>query len=220
MERSDDFERLMRLMRGRRSIRRFEARPVSPGHVERLIEAAACAPSAANRQPYRLLEVSDRVTIDAMARAVGQAAARIAASARPDRRADVERYVASFTAFEHAPTVLVAIERGEIDLLAASSPDASDPHAGRERMARDTTASVAAALTQLLLAAHALGLGACWMTGPLVAAAELRALLAVPDGWDLAALVPLGYPAEQPSPPRRRALGRLWQHVPPKRSEP
>jgi nitroreductase len=87
-------------------------------------------------------------------------------------------------------------------------------------VARDTTASVAAALTQLLLAAHALGLGACWMTGPLVAAAELRALLAVPDGWELAALVPLGYPAEQPAPPRRRALGRLWQRVPPKGSEP
>jgi hypothetical protein len=50
-------------------------------------------------------------------------------------------------------------------------------------------------------------------TGPLVAAAELRRLLRVPAGWDLAALVPLGFAAESPAAPPRRALARLWQRA-------
>ncbi len=63
----------------------------------------------------------------------------------------------------------------------------------------------------LLLAAHTLGLGACWMTGPLVAADGLRRCLQVTKGWDIAALVPVGYADEEPQPPKRRPLQRLIQ---------
>jgi nitroreductase len=66
---------------------------------------------------------------------------------------------------------------------------------------------------QLLLAAHARGLGGCWMTGPLVAAEPLEELLGVPRGWSIAALVPLGYPDEQPEPPARRDLDRLVKRI-------
>jgi nitroreductase len=62
----------------------------------------------------------------------------------------------------------------------------------------------ALALQNLLLLAHELGLGASGMTGPLVAKDELRRLLEVPESWNILALVPVGFPAEEPPPTQRK----------------
>jgi nitroreductase len=70
------------------------------------------------------------------------------------------------------------------------------------------------ALQNLLLVAHELGLGASGMTGPLVARRELRALLEVPDSWEIAALVPLGYPDESPPPTERKSAEKVTRWLP------
>jgi nitroreductase len=63
--------------------------------------------------------------------------------------------------------------------------------------------TVAAAIQNLLLAAHAEGLGACWMTGPVHVKKKINAFLGV-DDKDLVAVIPLGYPDELPPAPKRR----------------
>lgn len=66
--------------------------------------------------------------------------------------------------------------------------------------------SVSAAIQNLLLVAHSLGYGTCWMTGPLVAYRELEEILGVDAPWELVALVPLGVPAASSLPaPSSRA---------------
>ena len=56
-----------------------------------------------------------------------------------------------------------------------------------------------AATENILLAAHASGLGACWVAGEKQPFAEaLRKLLKVPKKYRLISLVSLGYPAEKP----------------------
>jgi hypothetical protein len=50
------------------------------------------------------------------------------------------------------------------------------------------------------------------MTGPLIAESASRSLLAVPEGWELSALIAIGYAQETPAPPPRRPLARLWKH--------
>ena len=205
------FEQLLELMQRRRSVRRFRPEPVPDGLLEKLLEAARSAPSAGNRQPYRILVVRSPALMARLAAAVRAESERLVAAARPERAAELAEYLRFFDWFERAPLLLAPIYR---------SGGPAPFEGALNRSPFDALSSTAAAIMSLLLAAPALGLGACWMTGPLVAAAELRALLAVPEGWELAALVPLGYPAEQPPSPRRRALGRLWQRVPPKGSEP
>ena len=54
--------------------------------------------------------------------------------------------------------------------------------------------SVAACGQNLLLAAHELGLGACWMCAPLFAPDVVREVLDLPGDWDAQALITLGYP--------------------------
>jgi nitroreductase len=66
--------------------------------------------------------------------------------------------------------------------------------------------SVASAIAYLLLILHQMGLGAVWMTGPMQAKGDIEKILNVPEGMDLVALVPVGYPAENPAPRERKAV--------------
>jgi len=68
----------------------------------------------------------------------------------------------------------------------------------------------AAATQNLLLAAHALGLGACWVGA--FNEGEVRRVLGIPQGVRPVAIVPIGYPAESPRPPRRREVGEIIHH--------
>ncbi len=61
-----------------------------------------------------------------------------------------------------------------------------------------------AATENILLAAHALGLGACWVAGDKKPyAGEIGRLIGAPDGYRLISLIPVGYPAEQPDKSKR-----------------
>ena len=61
-----------------------------------------------------------------------------------------------------------------------------------------------AATTNLLNAAHALGLGGCWVAGDKKPYCEqIRQLLGVPEGYLLVSLNSIGYPAEKPEKGKR-----------------
>lgn len=62
----------------------------------------------------------------------------------------------------------------------------------------------AAAIQNMLLASTALGYGACWVEGDALTREEqLKAVLGVPEEKRLMALVPVGVPAETPSPEKK-----------------
>ena len=70
-------------------------------------------------------------------------------------------------------------------------------------------ASIYPACQNLLLAARALGYGGVMTTWHQLVEDELRGLLSIPDGVAIAATIPLGRPAGQHGPVRRRPLGEL-----------
>jgi nitroreductase len=111
--------------------------------------------------------------------------------------------------------VIVALHRALTLLTHLAQPTL--PSADRARVAameRDSgLMGTAMALENLLLAAPTLGLGASGMTGPLVAVDRIRALLEVPESWEVAALVPVGFPAEEPVPTERKGLGAVVRWI-------
>ena len=205
------YDQLLEVLRSRRSVRRFTNEPLPEGCLEQLAEAARWAPSAGNRQSWRLLAVSDPDLIRRLGEAVREKVAEIRGDLRSNAVRSVGTYLDAFSHFTGAPVVLAFTHRGGPDLLQAmrqsrTATKGLDPEAS-------ALASVSAAIENLLLAAHALGLGACWMTGPLLAEEELSSLLEVPPGWRLSALVPVGWPAEQPDPPPRRPVERFLRRL-------
>jgi nitroreductase len=150
-----------------------------------------------------------------MAAAVRGAIDRIAEAIEPDFEESFRAYGDYFTRFEHAPVVIVPLCRPLTILsnLASDRIGAGDLERIR-MMERDSgLAGTCMALQNLLLAAHAAGLGASGMTGPLVASDRLREILSVPPSWHIVALVPVGYAAEDPSPTVRKSVERVTQWI-------
>ena len=69
--------------------------------------------------------------------------------------------------------------------------------------------SVALAGGQMLIAAHALGLGGVWLCAPLFAQKTVRIALGLPEEWEPQALILLGFPAVTPEPQPRRAFEEI-----------
>lgn len=182
-------------IRSRRSIRRYQARPVPHQVIENLLDAATWAPSSHNRQPWRFAVVQDEAKKIALAAAMGKRLREdLEGDGAPGQAidADVSR---SYSRIKEAPVLVVAcVTMRDMDVY----PDS------RRKKAEWTMAgqSVAMAVENLLLAAHALGLGACWMCAPLFAPDTVREVLHLDADWDPQALITIGYPAESKSKTR------------------
>jgi len=81
-------------------------------------------------------------------------------------------------------------------------PDAR--RAAAERMM--AIQSTANAGLQLLLAAHAEGLGAVWTCGPLFAPEAVRSALKLPERWEPQAMFFVGHPSEAPRPKQMKPI--------------
>jgi nitroreductase len=69
---------------------------------------------------------------------------------------------------------------------------------------------LAIAVDHLILVATNLGLGTCWIAAFDPKAA--REVLHLPDDVEPIAFTPLGYPADQPTARKRKALSELVRH--------
>ena len=184
-------EALQSFLRSRRSIRRFRPEPVEPALVEQLLEAARWAPSPHNRQPWRFVVLQKADSRLRLAQAMGERLRleRLADGTDPRAvEADVSRSYARITGAPLAVLLCMTLEHMD------RYPDARRSRAER-RMA---VQGVAMAGQNLLLAAHAAGLGGCWICAPLFAPDVVRQVLELPEDWDPQGLVVLGWPAESP----------------------
>ena len=191
-----------RLLRSRRSIRRYEQRPVDEDVLRRVLEAGTWAPSAHNRQPWRFAVLTQEAERSLLASRMGDLLreARLADGDDPqDVAADASRSYVRITSAAAAIVVFLTME--DMDAY----PD--ERRAGAERLM--AVQGVAMAVQNMLLAAHAEGLGACWMCAPLFCADAVGEALGVPSHWQAQALITLGYPASKGKPANRRPLGEV-----------
>jgi len=197
---------LYRIIQERRSIRRFNGTSIPPEILQRLLEAASMAPSAHNRQPWRFVILTTLEDKRSLANALG-------VRLREDRLADgdnpnqIERDVAqSIERISNAPVVVIS----------CLSMEVMDVYPDDGRITAEynmAIQSVSMAAQNLLLAAHAEGLGACWLCAPLFAKDLVREELNLPEGWEPQGLIILGYPAETGQERPRRPIEEvsLWR---------
>jgi len=190
-----------RLVAERRSIRRYEAEAIPAGTLDRILAAARWAPSAHNRQPWRFAILTPFHWKDRLARGMGE-------RLRRDRMADgdpveaIKQDVArSYARITGAPVVIVvALDMSEMDRYS------DDRQRAEHTMAVQSTAM---ATQNLLLAAHAEGLGACWMCAPLFCPDVVTEAVGLPIGWEPQAIVTLGRSAGPGKPATRRPIQEI-----------
>lgn len=168
----------------RRSIRKFEDKPVPPGLAGELLRAAAASPSAMNRQPWRFVVVSDKAKIlelsDAVKRLVNPQGLTSQMAARFQKKED--------TVFYGAPLLILVC---------------ADRHSSN--WAEIDCGIVA---QNMFLAAHSLGLGSCFIGfGQTINNDRLLlSTLGIPGEFDVIAPLVFGYPAE-----KKPATDRTYQ---------
>lgn len=180
-----------------RAIRRFTAQPVDIADIETCLRAAQQAPSGGNLQPQHYVVVTDaeprralgdlyRESFDRYERTLPEPASfrDSAAEASWNRTRQASRHLADHIG--QAPVLVLFLQ----PLLAWTPHDDDGPmDIGR------LDASVYPAVQNFCVAARALGLGTALTTVVRIRTSDVVALLGIPDDrFEIAALVPVGYP--------------------------
>jgi nitroreductase len=188
-----------------RAIRRYHHEPVPPDALRAILFAATRAPSGSNRQPFRMVVLTDGPR-------AGEAKRLIAESARQlwGAKRQADGYDSGSGAGSNSPKSRMARTMQHYVDDFENAPVLILPCLVRYRKAASFEgASVFPACQNILLAARALGYGGVLTGFHFGVEAELRALLAVPDDVFMAATITLGRPRGGHGPVRRRPMAEL-----------
>jgi len=174
------------LFRHQRAVRAFSDREVSDEIVEQVLTAATHGPSGSNTQPWRWIVVRDPEVKAQVSEEYEAAFAAAYADRAPARASDRQP-------FTEVPVLIVAC--------------VMVPSTGRAGI--QTGASIYPACQNLMLQARALGLGSVLTTLHRVKRARIHEILGIPEGWDTAAIIPLGWPDRSYGPNRRPPISEV-----------
>lgn len=197
---------ILDIISSRKSIRRFKPDPIPDEMLDKILEAARWAPTGENYQPWRFVVVRDQETknkIGDLAKVgsgsrmtawycLGHMQERFMKIEDPVKRAEVLRFMYSGEVSEFAKVAPVVV--GVLGSLTVGSVDV--PY------------DLSAAIENMLLEAHALGLGGCWVHGPVASsrdAIKFKKILKVPtemSAYKVIAYVAFGWALEQRRHPR------------------
>ncbi len=163
------------LVQNRRSIRRFQEKPVEREKIRACLEAARLAPSAENVQPWRFLVVDDPRIKERFA-------------------AEAFSGIYSFSRFAaKAPVLIIILAR--LDFVAN--------RLGKQIQGVPFYfLDIGIAGTHLVLQAEELGLGTCWIGW--FSQRKTRKFFKIPRKYKVVCLLAMGYPAGRPTRGKKR----------------
>jgi nitroreductase len=187
---------LMEALKTRRSIGKVQLdKDVPTELIENIIEAATWAPNHHRTEPWRFFVL----TGDGR-KGLGETLARIAAKEMDDptteeNQSKLEK--ARKNPFR-APVIIVA---------------AVEPSQSNKIILQEEYAAVHAGVQNMLLAAHALGLGAVWRTGKPCYDPEMSKYFGLSDKGEVVGFVYVGYPDMTPAPRKRKSVSEVTKWI-------
>lgn len=176
---------------GRRSIRKFKPIPVPREDLMDIIEAGLYAPSNINLQPWYFIALSSPEEIRRLDDAMKNTSEKFLPELKNRFKNNpevIDETVEFFTKLGGATAcILVFLLRPE------------------HNESGSCLQSVSAAIQNMVLTIYDKGLGACWLTAPLVAGVDeqIREMFAEDKG-KMVAMIALGHPDEERKAPKRR----------------
>jgi nitroreductase len=197
---------ILEVISTRKSIRRYKPDPIPDEIILKVLEAARWAPTGENYQPWRFIVIKNQETknkIGNLAKmgsgsrmtawyCLGEMQRRFEEIQDPDKRAEVLRFMYS----------------GEVSEFAKQAPVVIAVIGSLMEGSVDVPYDLSACIENMLLEAHSLGLGACWVHGPVAStrdALKFKKILKIPTGmgeYKVLAYVAIGWPAEARRHPR------------------
>lgn len=193
-----------------RAVRRLKPDPIPDEVLDRVLQAAAWAPTGGNAQPWRIILVKDSGKKKRLGELYAEQWAIFrkgyqanvdglpeADKAQEQRNLDAGNYLADH--FHEAPVIAIFCFNPKMMAITDIRLDRVSVVGG---------GSVYTAVQNLLLTARAEGLGCVLTTLLCICEPEVRELLEIPEPWGTAAAIPLGYPVGKGHGPIRRRSTR------------
>lgn len=193
----------------RKSIRKFKDDKLPKEDIIEMIRAATYAPSPKNQQNWHFAIIDDKDKIMDMAVVVEDGHRDIANMFKCQKeKINYMKFMKYYTLFKNAPVVVVVYgkEYDMIEYKILKENGASEEILNEILSPRSDAQSIGAAVENFLLAATAMGYGACYMTGPTHSKKKLEDAIGFSkEGYDLMAMIAVGVPEGDihPQPPRK-----------------
>lgn len=171
---------LMKAIKERRSIRKYENKAVPDDLLNQVLEAVQWSPSWANTQCWEIIAVKDQATKQKLQETMGKG--------NPATKAIVD-----------APVVLAVC--GKLKSSGYYKEQVTTKFGDWFMF------DLGIATQSLCLAAHDLGLGT--VIAGLFDHDQAARVVGLPEGYELVSLIPLGYPAKISSAPKRREIAEF-----------
>lgn len=210
------YEFFKNIVTNRRSIRRFKDEPVPKEIIEEIIDCARWAPSDTNQQPWKFISISNKNIIQKIEEATKKGMEKLKKRAEKLGKEDVIKKIEVFSryalVFKNAPHMLICLAE---PYKSKFTEEIFDPIGYSKGIWRDEgIKSTSLAVQNILLAAHALGYGACPMSAPIILAEEeIRKVLNVEDKYIIALIIALGKPEGSTSAPPRKELSEILEYI-------
>lgn len=187
---------VMEAIRTRRSIGKVKPDAVEKEKIERIIEAGIWAPNHHRTEPWKFFVLTGEGR-----RPLGRTLAAIAKEDMADPDAEASREKLKRT--EQKPF------RAPVVITVAVTPETQD-----EKVVRtEEFGAVNAAIQNMLLAAHSIGLGTIWRTGKPAYHPKMKACFGLEEKDEVLGFLYLGYPAADPAPPEKRAVEEVTEWI-------
>ncbi len=189
----------------RRSIRKYTNQPVEKAVIEEVIRAAALAPSAKNRQPWKYLVYAGaekEKLVDQME--IGLYREREVSPILPESAFGLPDAYNTLRIMRQAPMILVVLNTNGRNPYEEIDTD----HRISEIC---DSLSIGASIENLILKATELGLGTLWIANTFFAYPELVEYIGTEH--QLVSAIALGYPAEEPNARPRKPLEEILEFM-------
>ena len=184
-------------IRGRKSTRAFLTTPVPQETIAQVLDAARWAPSASNRQPWRVTVATGPTRDELAKRLVARARERGAAlSSGAGDHPEIQRRRQALRAGLAEVAELLGVSASEFVVIGSYNLYRAPVVVVVSYLGTQGSGSQAVLpfVTTMLLAAHDQGLGTCWLGYPLGYPDTIRDVLGIPEEETPAAVVAMGYP--------------------------
>lgn len=184
----------------RKSIRKFKEDKIVKEDIVKLLEAATQAPSPKNQQTWHFVVLQNKDIINKMAEIVTKNHIYLAEIAKEEKqRKHMMSTLPYYVCFKDAPVVIIVYSKAykmiEEDILKANN--VNKEVIDILKSTHSEVQGIGAAVENFLLAATALGYGACYMTGPAHSKKEIEELIDFKkEGYELMAMISLGVPED------------------------
>ncbi len=185
-----DYDCLSNICQRRKSVRRFKETKISKTNLEKIKRIALTSPYTSRSQHWELIVITDTKQIEDISSVVEDKIDVLRSKTRDDFNEYFTQYSKNFTFFKNSPSLFIPVFRIQPVLSTLMEKSEEDINIWE----RDNyVKSIACVSMLILLAAESLGLGGCFMTGPLIAEDEIKNILNIKLHKRIGAIIPVGY---------------------------